>query len=65
MVSNLLTSLELFKLKLEHPYQACVGPTMEFPPLQEIMGLLIRMCSIQIQPLIFDERSKNGLNLTH
>ena len=37
-----LNCLELFKLKLEQPCEACVGPTIEFPPIQKIMGLLIR-----------------------
>ena len=30
--------LEFFKLKLEHPCEACVGPTMEFLPVPKIMG---------------------------
>ena len=45
--------LEFFKLKLEHPCDACVGPTMKFPP-KKILGILIRVWSIQIPSLIFD-----------
>jgi len=56
--------LEFFKLKLEHPCEACVGPTMEFPPIPKLMGILIRVCSIRIPSLIFDEKSKNGLDRT-
>ena len=37
---------KLCKLKLKHPCEACVGPTMEFPPVPKIMGILIRVCSI-------------------
>ena len=55
---------KLCKLKLKHPCEACVGPTMEFPPIPKIMGILIRVCSIRIPSLIFDERSKNGLDRT-
>jgi hypothetical protein len=51
-------------LKLKHPCEACVGPTMEFPSVPKIMGILIRVCSIRIPSLIFDERSKNGLDRT-
>ena len=56
---------KLCKLKLKHPCEACVGPTMEFSPIPKIMGLLIRVCSIRISSLIFDERSKNGLHHTY
>ena len=56
--------LEFFKLKLIHPYEACVGPTMKFPQIQIITGILIREWSIRISSLIFDKKSKNGLDRT-
>ena len=34
---------KLCKLKLEHPCDACVGPTMEFPPVPKTMGKIIRV----------------------
>jgi hypothetical protein len=60
-----LNGPKLCKLKLEHPCEACVGPTMEFLPVPKIMGRLIRVSSIRFPSLIFDEKSKNGLDRTY
>jgi hypothetical protein len=60
-----LNDPKLCKLKLEHPCEACVGPTMEFLPVPKIMGRLIRVSSIRFPSLIFDEKSKNGLDRTY